>query len=116
MNPRRLQALRIALVAMGSTYLLLGPLMLLWPAGWRWEPHHARYEQMMVGIYFTLGVSLLLAWREPRRHLSLIWFAVWSSIVHAGSWRFTRSRPHRITDIFSPMFPPGSSRARFWPP
>ena len=58
--------------------------MLVWPAGWRWSPHHAHYEQMMVGIYFTLGVFLLRASRDPVQHLSLIWFMVWSSIVHAG--------------------------------
>jgi hypothetical protein len=68
--------------------MALGPLMLFWPAGWRWEPHHPRYEQMMVGLYFTLGVFLLLAAREPLRHLSLIWFAVWSSIVHASIMAF----------------------------
>jgi hypothetical protein len=84
MNPRRLQALRVSLLAFGSVCMALGPLMLLWPSGWRWEPHHAHYEQMIVGIYFTLGVSLLLAAREPLRHLSLIWFFVWSSGVHAS--------------------------------
>ena len=84
MNPRRLQALRISLLALGSVCIALGPLMLFWPAGWRWEPHHAYYEQMMVGIYFTLGVFLLLAAREPLRYLSLIWFFVWSSIVHGS--------------------------------
>jgi hypothetical protein len=84
MNTRRLQALRVSLLALGSVCIALGPLMLMWPAGWRWEPHHAYYEQMMVGIYFTLGVSLLLAAREPLRHLSLIWFTVWSSIVHGS--------------------------------
>src|SRR2546422_6602739 len=38
---------------------------------------------MILGIYVTLGVFLLLAARDPIRHLSLIWFTVWSSIVHA---------------------------------
>jgi hypothetical protein len=84
MNPRRLQALRISLLALGSVCIALGPLMLVWPAGWRWEPHHVHYEQMMVGIYFTLGVFLLLAAREPLRHLSFIWFTVWLSIVHGS--------------------------------
>src|SRR4051812_9083727 len=84
MNIRRLLALRVSLVAVGIVCMSLGPLMLLWPAGWRWEPHQAHYEQMMVGIYFTLGVCLLFAAREPLRHLSLIWFAVWSSVVHAS--------------------------------
>jgi len=38
----------------------------------------------MVGIYFTLGVFLLRAAREPMRHLTFIWFTVWMSIVHGG--------------------------------
>jgi hypothetical protein len=62
----------------------LGPLMLLWPTGWRWDPHQPHYEQMMVGVYFTLGVFLVLAARDPLRNLSLIWFFVWSSLVHGA--------------------------------
>ena len=83
-SPHRLQALRVSLVAIGIACMGLGPLMLVWPAGWRWDPHQPHYEQMMVGIYFTLGVFLVLAARDPLRHLDLIWFAVWSSLVHAG--------------------------------
>jgi hypothetical protein len=39
---------------------------------------------MILGIYATLGVFLLIASRDPMAHKSLIWFAVWSSIVHGG--------------------------------
>jgi hypothetical protein len=39
---------------------------------------------MLVGIYATLGVFLILTAREPHAHLSLIWFTVWSSVVHGG--------------------------------
>jgi hypothetical protein len=49
-----------------------------------WEPRQSEYEQMIVGIYVTLGVFLLLAVRDPLRHLSLIWFTAWSSLVHGG--------------------------------
>jgi hypothetical protein len=38
---------------------------------------------MILGIYATLGVFLLIASRDPLRHASLIWFTVWSSVVHA---------------------------------
>jgi len=55
----------------------------LWPSGWAWEPEQPAYLQMILAIYVTLGVFLLLAARDPIRHLSLIWFTVWSSIVHA---------------------------------
>ena len=39
---------------------------------------------MILGIYATLGVFLLIASRNPLQHRSLIWFTVWSSLVHAG--------------------------------
>src|SRR5262249_34883679 len=43
-------------------------------------PH---YLQMILGVYATLGVFLMLASRNPLANLSLIWFTVWSSVVHA---------------------------------
>ena len=32
----------------------------------------------------SLGVFLILAARDPLANLSLIWFTIWSSIVHGG--------------------------------
>ncbi|WP_366829412.1 DUF6632 domain-containing protein [Nostoc sp. NMS2] len=58
-------------------------MMNIWPSGWSWQPGQHEYEQMIVGIYGTLGVFLLRASRKPEAHLSLIWFTVWSSFVHA---------------------------------
>jgi hypothetical protein len=61
------------------------PLMMAWwPSGWRWQPNQPEYEQMILGVYATLGVFLLIASRNPLQHRSLIWFTVWSSLVHAG--------------------------------
>jgi hypothetical protein len=79
--------LQLALVVFGVIMLLLYPLALLWPSGWAWHagsPHHSQYFMMIVGIYGTLGVFLLNAARNPQSNLSLIWFTVWSSLVHAG--------------------------------
>jgi hypothetical protein len=42
------------------------------------------YLQMILGIYATLGVFLILASRDPLANRSLIWFAVWSSVVHGA--------------------------------
>ena len=87
-DARRLACLRIVLVIVGLIALFaLYPLMLLWPSGWAWESGHAgrsEYPLMIVGIYATLGVFLLIASRDPLRHLSLIWFTVWSSVVHGA--------------------------------
>jgi hypothetical protein len=79
--------LRIALVVVGVVMLLFYPIALVWPSGWAWH-HGALYESeyfmMIAGIYATLGVFLIIAARAPEAHLSLIWFAVWSSVVHAA--------------------------------
>ena len=74
--------LRIALIVVGIAFLLIYPLMKLWSSGWSWQPGQYEYEQMIVGIYATLGIFLLWASRKPEAHLSLIWFTVWSSLVH----------------------------------
>lgn len=79
--------LQLALGVFGVVALCLYPLAVLWPSGWAWHlgpPHHSDYFMMIVGLYATLGVFLLWAARNPRAHLSLIWFAVWSSVVHAA--------------------------------
>jgi hypothetical protein len=83
-DTRRLKYLRVALVIVGICALGLYPLMLVWPSGWAWPDVQSDYAMMIAGIYATLGVFLLLAARKPLANLSLIWFAVWSSIVHAG--------------------------------
>ena len=81
----RLKYLRVVLVLSGLIFVFgIYPLMQMWPAGWRWNPNQPEYEQMILGIYATLGIFLLLASRNPSQHLSLIWFTVWSSVVHAG--------------------------------
>jgi hypothetical protein len=48
---------------------------------------------MVLSIYVTLGIFLLIAARDHARHLSLIWFTVWSSIAHA-----TVMAVHSVTD------------------
>jgi hypothetical protein len=39
---------------------------------------------MILGVYATLGVFLLMAVKEPAANASLIWFTIWSSVVHAA--------------------------------
>jgi hypothetical protein len=86
MSAARLRYLRVALVLVGLIFIFgVYPLMMsLWPSGWRWNPNQPQYEQMILGVYATLGVFLLIASRNPLRHLSLIWFTVFSSLVHAA--------------------------------
>jgi len=77
--------LRIALLVVGLIFIFgIYPLTIVWPSGWSWHTGHSDYLQMILGVYATLGVFLLLASRNPLANLSLIWFTVWSSIVHAA--------------------------------
>ena len=39
---------------------------------------------MMLSLYFTLGIFLLLAARDPSANRSLIAFTAWSSFAHAA--------------------------------
>lgn len=78
--------LRIALLAVGAVMLLLYPLAAVWPSGWAWHhgaPYESNYFMMIVGLYATLGVFVCNAARRPESNVSLIWFTVWSSVVHA---------------------------------
>ena len=75
--------LKIALAVFGVIFLLVYPLGLVWPSGWVWHGGEGKYYlQMICGIYAVLGVSLINAARNPSEHRSLIWFTIWSSIVH----------------------------------
>jgi hypothetical protein len=79
-------ALKVVLRLVGLIFIAgVYPLMMfLWPSGWRWHPHQPQYEQMILGVYATLGVFLLIASRRPAEHRSLIAFTAWSSLVHAA--------------------------------
>jgi hypothetical protein len=77
--------LRIALVAVGLVFIFgIYPLGIVWPSGWTWGHSHSHYLMMIVGVYATLGVFLVLAARDPQANSSLIWFTVWSSVVHGA--------------------------------
>jgi hypothetical protein len=85
-DQNRLRYLRTALLLVGVVFIVgIYPLTIIWPSGWAWHAEgHSDYLQMILGIYLTLGVFLIIASRNPLEHLSLIWFTVWSSIVHGG--------------------------------
>jgi hypothetical protein len=80
----RLTTLRYAMIATGAIFVFgIYPLTRLWPSGWSWGVGHSHYLPMILGVYATLGISLVVASRDPYSNRSLIWFTVWSSVVHA---------------------------------
>ena len=92
--------LSLALIVFGAIFCLVYPLAMVWPAGWAWHegvPASNDYFMMIVGVYATLGVFLIMAARDPMANASLIWFTVWSSIVHAlvMAWESMRNPIHQ---------------------
>ena len=81
----RVKYLRVVLLLVGLIFIVgIYPLTIIWPSGWVWNTGQSEYLQMILGIYATLGVFLVIASRNPLAHRSLIWFTVWSSVVHGG--------------------------------
>jgi len=84
-NKTRLKYLRLSLQVIAFLFAFaVYPLTIIWPSGWAWHTGQSHYLTMIIGIYATLGVFLFLASRDPLGNRSLIWFTVWSSIVHGG--------------------------------
>jgi hypothetical protein len=74
-------ALKVLLVLVGLFFLAA-----IFPAigGLRDPAHSDTGDTMMMALYFTLGIFLLVAVRNPMAHRSLIAFAAWSSFAHAA--------------------------------
>ncbi|MBS0475928.1 MAG: hypothetical protein JSR28_12410 [Proteobacteria bacterium] len=92
--------LSAALRLFGAVFCLVYPLAILWPSGWAWHeggPAASDYFLMIVGVYAVLGVFLIRAAANPLANASLIWFTVWSSVVHAliMAWESLRNPMHQ---------------------
>lgn len=104
-DAQRLLFLRIALIVIGLAFIFtLYPLGVVWPSGWTWGHGHSHYLMMILGLYATLGAFLIIASRDPDAHRSIIWFTVWSSVVHAAimgaqSVSDPAERGHLVADV-----------------
>lgn len=97
----RAKYLSLALRVIGVVYIVgIWALMQAMPDSWSWEPRQPEYEQMIMGVYATLGVFLFLAAKEPAKHASLIWFTIWSNVVHAISMLISALRDPTETANF----------------
>ena len=101
----RLRYLRIALVVIGVSFLFgITLLNRIWPSGWNWGTSPSHYLYMIVGAYAVLGIFLIRAAKDPLANRGLIWFTVWSSVVHAlimgvQSFEDPAERGHLVGDV-----------------
>ena len=99
--------LSVALVVFGIAFCSLYAMLLIWPSGWAWHegsPASSDYFMMIAGVYFTLGIFMIRAARDPAANVSLIWFVVASSAVHAlvMGWEAVRNpmmAGHLVGDV-----------------
>jgi hypothetical protein len=84
-NMNRELALKVVLGLVGLLFLATGYLLVVFI---RQDPALS----MMFSVYFTLGIFLLLAIRNPATHRTLIAFTAWSSFAHAGVMGFQAYR------------------------
>ena len=77
----RERALNVALVLVGLLFSAgVYPLTMS-----LWKMNKSDYgDDMMLSLYFTLGIFLLMAVRNPSANRSLIGFAAWSSFAHGA--------------------------------
>src|SRR5437899_3611688 len=77
----RERALKVVLVLVGLLFLagVYPVTMDLWQA----NPSDTG-DDMMLSLYFVLGIFLLIAVRNPAANRSLIAFTAWSSFAHAA--------------------------------
>ena len=99
--------LSAALVVFGLAFCLLYAMLIIWPSGWAWHqgsPASSDYFMMIAGVYAVLGIFMIRAARDPLAHVSLIWFVVFSSVVHAlvmavEAFRTPMMMGHMIGDV-----------------
>src|SRR5260370_34733749 len=77
----RERALQVALVLVGLLFSAgIYPLTLS-----LWKMNQSDYgDDMMLSLYFALGIFLMMAVRNPSANRSLIAFAAWSSFAHGA--------------------------------
>ena len=70
-----------------------------------WKMNQSDYgDDMMLSLYFALGIFLLIAVRNPSANRSLIAFAAWSSFAHAAvmvvqSFQMASERVHLLIGV-----------------
>ena len=69
-DEQKLKYLKAALYIFGIFFIfgVYAMMMWIWPSGWGWTPRQPEYEQMIMGVYATLGVFLVIAAKDPMAH------------------------------------------------
>ena len=100
-------SLRIGVIIWAFSGLLGIPLAVYFDLleGWRWTPYNAVYDQMMVSVYFAVGICSAIAIRNPVKHTSFLWFVAISSFTHGGVMLYHAVlNPHHIGHLMGDVW------------
>src|SRR6201996_6337898 len=90
-----------ALLILGGLFFIAGIYPLLTSI-----PQHQQSDygdQMMLAVYFVLGVFLLLAVRRPASHRSLIAFTGWGTLAHDAVMAVQASQQNQLRSELLPL-------------
>jgi len=100
-------SLKAAMIAWAFMGLLGIPLAVYFDLleGWRWPPYNAIYDQMIVSIYFAVGICAAMAIKNPLKHTSFLWFVAISSFTHGGVMLYHAVlNPHHISHLIGDVW------------
>jgi hypothetical protein len=97
---RQERVLQVLLVLVGS-FFVAGIYPLLTSLAQHQQSDYG--DQMMLAVYFVLGVFLLLAVRTPTAHRSLIAFAGWGTLVHDAVMAVQASQLKQLRSELPPL-------------
>ncbi len=67
-----------------------------------WLPRNTPDEAMISGLYFTMGVMMILAAKNPLEHKSLVDFIILANVIHGAiMFYFAENFLHVIIDVSS---------------
>jgi FtsH-binding integral membrane protein len=100
-------SLRAAVIGWAFMGLLGIPLAVYFDLleGWRWPPYNAIYDQMIVSIYFAVGICSAIAIKNPTKHISFLWFVAISSFTHGGVMFYHAAiNPHHVGHLIGDVW------------
>ena len=100
-------SLRVGVIIWAFSGLLGIPLAVYFDLlqGWRWTPYNAVYDQMMVSVYFAVGICSAIAIKHPVKHTSFLWFVAISSFTHGGVMLYHAVlNPHHIGHLMGDVW------------
>ena len=97
---RQERVLQVLLVLIGL-FFVAGIYPLLTSIPQHQQPDYG--DQMMLAVYFVLGVFLLMAVRRPGDHRSLISFAGWGTLAHDAVMAVQASQLKQLRSELLPL-------------